>query len=273
LHKAQTEPWILICDFTLVTGIDSSAAQAIAKLKDNLSKSFNVETLCYVSGSDVGFPCEFDLTTELSDHDSAFYCGSHVFETLDAALMFAEDALIYRQDPSLMGNSLRMGPSLSQGSLDEHTCEQDIAFQYLRNIIPHNPKEEDARELFRLFEREEYGRDDFVWVQGSPGDSVKLVVSGVLIAIIEHEAGTVDPIPVGNTIGEMGLVYGTQRLSSVKCVSDSAVLYSLSRESYESLIEQNPKLARMIDLICVKYLACRVQHVSNRIFETRCLPI
>jgi len=263
----------VICDFTLVTGIDSSAAQAIAKLKDNLSKYFNVETLCYVSGSEDGFPCEFDLSTELSDHDDTFFCGSHVFETLDAALMFAEDALIYRQDPSLVSNKQRVGPQLSQGSLDEETCERDIAFQYLRNIIPHNPGKRDVEKLFELLEREEYAKDDFVWHQGSPSDSIKLVVSGDLIAMIEHEAGTVDPIPVGNTIGELGLVNGTPRLSSVKCISATAVLYSLSRASYERLIEEEPHLARMIDLICVRYLACRVQHVSNRIFETRCLPI
>jgi SulP family sulfate permease len=59
----------------------------------------------------------------------------------------------------------------------------------------------------------------------------------------------------------------------VKCSSKDAVLYSMNREKFEKLVVQQPKLARYIDLICVKYLTLRVQHVSNRIFETRCLPI
>jgi len=62
-------------------------------------------------------------------------------------------------------------------------------------------------------------------------------------------------------------------MSTVKCVSEQAILYSMSRNSFEQLVDQQPHLARYIDLICVKYLTLRVQHVSNRIFETRCLPI
>jgi len=257
----------VILDFTLVNGIDSSAAQAIVKLKDNLRKAFDVETLICVTGSKNGFPCEFDLSTELSEHNED-YCGSRVFETLDDAVMFAEDALIYRQDPSLVsGNKLPFSP-------EDETSDHDLALFYLRNICPGNPTEEDIETLLAQFSsREEYRHDDVIWVQGSPGDSIKLVVRGTLISLLENEAGTVETIPTGNTIGELGLVYGTARFSSVRCQSKEAVLLSLSRESYERLIEQNPRLARYIDLICVRYLSNRVQHVSNRIFETRCLPI
>ena len=63
------------------------------------------------------------------------------------------------------------------------------------------------------------------------------------------------------------------RMSSVKCLSDEAVVYSLSRQSYDELLQKDPHAARLIDLICIRYLSARVQHVSNRIFETRCLPI
>ena len=56
------------------------------------------------------------------------------------------------------------------------------------------------------------------------------------------------------------------RMSSVIFVTGEAAMYSLtSRVDWEELIA--------VDYICISYLANRVQHVSNRIFETRCLPI
>lgn len=74
-------------------------------------------------------------------------------------------------------------------------------------------------------------------------------------------------------VQELGLVQGCPRLSTVMCVSEEAVTYTLSRESWESMVRDNPKCAFIITQIVVRYLSLRVQHVSNRIFETRCLPI
>jgi len=48
-------------DFTLVLGIDSSAAQAIIKLRDSFTKQFGIKLSIFVTGSTEGFPCEFDL--------------------------------------------------------------------------------------------------------------------------------------------------------------------------------------------------------------------
>jgi SulP family sulfate permease len=93
------------------------------------------------------------------------------------------------------------------------------------------------------------------------------------VANLENEAGTNETVQVGRMVGELGLVQGSARMSSVRCLSDEVVVYRLSREAFEYLIQNNPSSARLMDLICITYLANRVQHVSNRIFETRCLPI
>jgi len=102
-------------------------------------------------------------------------------------------------------------------------------------------------------------------------------VDGSLLALLENEAGTSETISVGNMIGELGLVmdanHNPRRMSSVVCATEQAVVYTLSREDWEDLLRTNPRVARFVDYICITYLANRVQHVSNRIFETRCLPI
>lgn len=57
-------------------------------------------------------------------------------------------------------------------------------------------------------------------------------------------------------------------MSSLQCISKERVVYSLSRGAFEEFAESNLRITRNIDLVCIRYLALRVQHVSNRVFET-----
>lgn len=261
------EAWIVILDFGLVLGIDSSAAQAIAKLRRKLSHQFGVDTLLFVTGSEMGFPCEFDLSRELQAGIDG-YNGSHVFDSLDAALIFAEDALIYRHDPSILERQPQAAdvvPAIND--------ERIVALQFLKNLCPAETPQTSLELFLGQLTREEYCNGQIIWSQGAQSDCAKLVLQGALVAVLENEAGTSESISTGNFIGELGLVYHTPRMSTVQCCTATAILYSLSRDSYEQWIENDPRLARLVDMICIKYLANRVQHVSNRIFETRCLPI
>lgn len=298
-------PLIVILDFSLVLGIDSSAAQGMIKLKSSMQRRFNVELSIFVSGSSDGFPCQFDLSRELSapniptalyntcDEEVATettglvklhrvssrdamaqmaFSGSHVCTTLDEALVFAENYLIHRQDARLLDDLIRPNDLVLRQS-SSTSEEKDTALQYLKNLCPGAVSEEDVAQLFSSFERETYIKDGFLWKQGSASDSLKLLVRGKLISTLENEAGTREIIMCGNTLGELGLIENVPRMSSVQCLSDEAVLYSLSRDSFERLTRSSPHAARLVDLICIRYLSARVQHVSNRIFETRCLPI
>lgn len=294
--KAEAAPWIVILDFSLVLGIDSSAARTMTKLRKILQNSFHVDLCIFVSGSDDGFPCQFDLSAEIkaasyfnsmceqSAEVESFpdettpilrqsnsgngevkqrITGSHIKGTLDLALIFAEDALLARQ-----GLSASVNEAAAKSS-----DERELALQYLANLCPGEVERANIALLFSYFEREVYNCDDLLWSQGSPSDCTKLLVQGRLIAMLENEAGTSEVVTPGNTIGELGLLQGLPRMSSVKCLSEKAVVYSLSRESFEKLCQVGPQAARLMDLICIRYLSARVQHVSNRIFETRCLPV
>jgi SulP family sulfate permease len=279
---ANAVPWIVILDFSLVLGIDSSAAQTMTKLRNVLQKSFNVEICIFVTGSEAGFPCEFDLSKELiascihrsaSTQDFGVYAnefttllseqpitkpsrqfrGSHVEHSLDLALIFAEDALLARQGIS----GMEIKSTIS--SLDD----KELGLQYLINLCPGEADSKNVEVLFSLFRREVYRKDNILWGQGSSSDCIKLVVRGQLISLLENEAGTSETVDSGNIIGEHGLVQGLSRMSSVLCLSDEAVLYSLSRESFDELCRNSPHVARLIDLLCIRYLSSRVQHVSK----------
>jgi sulfate permease, SulP family len=126
--------------------------------------------------------------------------------------------------------------------------------------------------LVQLLQREEYSKGAFIWNQASDSDSAKVLICGKLVSRLEGNE-TQELIAQGHFIGELGLVHGMKRLTTVECVSESAILYSLNKNEWEWLAQRQPRVARIIDMLVIRYLAHRVQHVSNRIFETRCLPI
>ncbi len=299
-------PLIVIVDFSLVLGIDSSAAQAIVKLKKLMIEKYLVKMALFVPGGPNGFPCEYDLSNELGDShvhtnpDELFlddlyttasneetailmhhlhseeqfkYEGSHVCQTLDFALALSENALIAHQDPMLLRELMRTASEMTRTNLSE-ADERNTALYYLEQI---NSSGEISREeinlLLSYFHREVYKKGDLVWKQGSKSDCAKLLVVGKLVAMLENEAGSSEVVQVGRLVGELGLIAGVNRMNSLYCESDSCITYNITRDSFEEMIRTNPKLARFMDMICIDYLLNRVQHVSNRIFETRCLPI
>jgi len=317
-QSADDEPVIVILDFTLVVGMDSSAAHAVAKLKDAMHKYYSVEVTVFTTGSHRdSFPCEFALTEALSAKENQnettvdfndvasdsnvpaqarrvsimispesksipasmalrSFPKNRVCDSLDDGLIFAEDMLIARENPALLEKER---PSLIDPldyedenlTIDE---EKKAALQYLQNITPNHDGIETKRAiafLFSNFTREEFSENDIVWKQGSESDCAKLVVCGTFMAYLEG-TDICENVTIGAMFGELGLVEGTRRLSTVECLSD-AVVYTLSREAWDKVTKANPRAARLLDRIVIRNLAQRVQHVSNRIFETRCLPI
>jgi len=129
--------------------------------------------------------------------------------------------------------------------------------------------------LFDLLSIEEYNSGDVIWKQGDESTSMKIIVDGKLMSMLDDEIGaTSESICPGSTIGELGLVNGIHRLTTVRVVSEHATLYSLTKEKWEILTEHHPKVARHIDLLLIRYLSHRVQHVSNgNICGGRSLPV
>ena len=288
-NPSNERPYILIIDFTLVLGIDSSAAQAIVKLRDSLADQFGVKLSIFVPGSAEGFPTEVNLYGMLNsrrvdregdkaigDVDQGLLaCSSRVCDDLDQALIYAEDFLIAMADPTLLYDNIRqsfLGSEDGQAQMGSLEEERTYAIELLSRKCPDEERTV-VEQFFSYFRRELYNSGDVLWRQGTTSDSAKLLVSGELMSSLENEAGTTEPISIGSMIGESGLVDNNNRNSTVQVLADDTVLYSLSRESWEKMKEEHPHCAHLLYHIVVSYLTMRIQHVSNRIFETRCLPI
>jgi CRP-like cAMP-binding protein len=107
--------------------------------------------------------------------------------------------------------------------------------------------------LVRLFERESYAKGAFIWNRGSDSDSAKILIRGNLISYLDGNDAP-ELIAQGNFIGEFGLVHGMKRLTTVECASESAVLYSLSKDAWESLSERQPRIAQIIYMLVIRYV-------------------
>jgi CRP-like cAMP-binding protein len=315
--------------------MDSSAAHVIAKLNGILQKAMHLEVTVFVTGCAEGFPCEFDLSGELSRNDEtddtagkaresgSFIVGdqhtsvsprgsvsfaqdstamraslftrnfptSRVCDDLDAALVFAEDVLIARADPGFTHvdeqSILRkkrylvdeIGTEHQVLSLDDELTlvercltklcpeahSQDgecvdaggIQWRGLCQVLFHHAESQRkfyacaVSVLVRLFKRESYTKGAFIWNRGSESDSAKILIRGKLIS---HLDGIDAPelIAQGNVIGELGLVHGMKRLTAVECASESAVLYSLSKDAWESLAERQPRVPQIIYMLVIR---------------------
>ena len=87
-----------------------------------------------------------------------------------------------------------------------------------------------------------------------------------------EDTGASEPVKKGNIVGELGLVHGTKRLTTLLCSSETAILYTLHIDDFKELREELPRVAEAVDHVVIRYLAHRVQHVNNRYFHTT-LPV
>lgn len=288
---AKNKPIIVIIDFTLVVSMDTSAAQAVNKLKNALTKNYKVKTNIFVMGSNRKyFPCEYGLSRAIlaeggpindEENGSANVLDkipkNQVCSDFDEALIFAEDILITSEDPTLLKLEHALTHDLEQKSNTGLTQEEEkrLATHYIQNLIfPDSSKDEqrDALQFFSYLEREVYSKDELVWNQGDTSGCAKLVLSGNLVASMPA-SNVREEIPRGVVIGELGLINGVDRLTSVICESETSVVYNLSKTNWERMIRDDPAVACILHHIAIRYLSYRVQHVSNRIIETRCLPV
>ena len=88
--------------------------------------------------------------------------------------------------------------------------------------------------IVSMMVREEYSKSDIIWDQGADSKSLKIVMGGELLSIID-ESGASELVKIGNIVGELGLVHSTNRLTTLACSSPTVVVYSLDIVQWRNL--------------------------------------
>lgn len=135
---------------------------------------------------------------------------NRVCASLDEALQFAEDILIARENPLLM----QVSKFLIEDEQKELTSEEEVnqAAKYLEKLALTSSVHEleatrAASAILTKCYREEFQKDDIIWLQGAESDSMKLLLSGKLVASLEG-SHIVELVRAGSMVGELGLVQG-----------------------------------------------------------------
>jgi predicted acylesterase/phospholipase RssA/CRP-like cAMP-binding protein len=105
-----------------------------------------------------------------------------------------------------------------------------------------------------------------LFAAGEPGDSLYVVVSGRLRALVEGEDGehVLGEIGRGESVGEMALLTGEPRSATVRAVRDTE-LVKLSKAGFERLVERHPEV--MLELS--RLIIARYQRAIRSPAETR----
>ncbi|MDX1644831.1 MAG: cyclic nucleotide-binding domain-containing protein, partial [Thermoanaerobaculia bacterium] len=85
----------------------------------------------------------------------------------------------------------------------------------------------------------------YLFRQGDEGDSMFVLVSGRLRAVLEGDDGderVLGEIGRGETVGEIALVTGDPRTASIRAVRDS-VLCGIRRQAFLDIVDRHPRLA------------------------------
>jgi SulP family sulfate permease len=237
--KSQTAPPIehLILDFAGVTGIDTSALKSLAKLTSYCDRGGITIAYCGLSERHHG---------EL--YRGRFFGGRtphKAFSSRTDALEWCEERLIARV----------------AGAQDE------IAGGRFDVWLVANLENSEPATALRYFERREVERGATLYDQGAASDTIDLVASGSIAITVEDEDGRrlrVRRMARKTVVGEMGFFRGAPRTASVEAATD-AVIYTLTRDSYERMRREEPQLAAAFLQFIVRALADRVEHANREI--------
>lgn len=117
-------------------------------------------------------------------------------------------------------------------------------------------QDDTLNQLASLMVLKHYGAGDTLIHQNEEGNSMYILVEGLLYAYIDKDSNgqliKVGQIIPGQFFGEMSLLTGEKRSVTIQATT-SAEVYEITREHVENILMQNLKIAEKISLSVAKY--------------------
>lgn len=127
---------------------------------------------------------------------------------------------------------------------DRHHIPTDLLRTALSRLLGELP-DEVFEDLSQRLDWVELPGRSYLFHQGDEGDSMYVLVSGRLRAVLEGDDGAervLGEIGRGETVGEIALVTGDPRTASIRAVRDS-VLCGIKRQAFLDIVDEHPRLA------------------------------
>lgn len=151
--------------------------------------------------------------------------------------------------------------SLSTGQVTAALSSQEL-FRNLGTAV--------LKDLLAVSKEIRLSSDEILIRQGDPGDSLFLLVDGLLGVEILNQEGAfsqIDEVKPGEMVGEMALLTGQARSATVRALRDS-LLVNISRTSVETLADQHPQLITELYRVLVPRLRrTQISEILHHLFD------
>ena len=100
-----------------------------------------------------------------------------------------------------------------------------------------------------------------VFIENMPGESLYIINYGAVQIsqmLAEVEEQTLIALGPGDIFGEMAVIDGESRLATARIIED-AVLYSLNRKSFNTLVSEKPRLGLQLTLNIVRVFSGKIR--------------
>ncbi|OQR96717.1 Sulfate Permease (SulP) Family [Achlya hypogyna] len=257
LLESQPQLEYLVVDFTLVVALDSSAADRLTKLK-HVCSAHDVH-LVFTAIPPAYERFKKSMVASFGSQKTKSTCLFHAAEDLNGAIEWCESGLLRQY--KILHTPVALSP----------VPEKPAFVSRLEVLCPHESPEV-IQALLGYFEQQVLETGACVWRQGDSSNSSMILAEGRLQAIVEEEAGTTEDIPVGALVGELCLLTGEKRKTSMYATEPS-VVYVLTLAKFQEMLHKDSYLAFLFQGIALRYVSLRLQYVGNRIWESKCIPI
>ncbi len=213
--SAQKKLRFLILDFQHVTALDASAKFSLVRLKQMAASN-----QFYLVLTDVHKNIKAKLARNGIDEQEPMI---RIFPTLDYGMEWCESKLLLEEGSATL---IRAGTLRAQ----------------LKKLLR---SEEELEKFISYLERQQAQEYHILIQQGDPPDCMYFIDSGEVTTRLEISKGNFIRLKSqqgGTMVGEMGLFLNQSRTATV-VVSKPSVLYRLSLESYQRMLEEEPGLA------------------------------
>lgn len=248
--SARPDVRFIVLDFAGITGADASAVISLVKLKNFADRR----------GTTLAFCAMDDTLRQALARDQVFDDGNlhRHFPALLEGLEWCELQLLRDASPA---TSMRL-PADTASSNDADFIEWLMA-EFKLTAAP----DVHAGQVTRYFQRRAMTESCTLYEQGTPADRIDLVAGGIVTISVHTETGgerRLRRMCQRTVVGEMGFFRSGTRSATVS-IEQAAILYTLSRESFDRMTHDDPALAVAFTAFIVRTLAGRLEFANTEI--------
>jgi SulP family sulfate permease len=242
----------VVFDFHLITGLDSSALNSFAKMKQLAEAQHLVLVFANLSPR---IRRQFEVGGYTKEDDPVV----RIFPDLDHGVEWCEDQVLIAEDSTLSETGKPVQELYGEAFLE--SVFDDI----IQSLEQQERFESVVADMMPYFERQEVEVGHYLIRQGDPPEALYFIEFAQVTVQLESEDGKIVRLRTmgpGTVVGEIGLYLG-QRASASIVVQEPGTVYRFSINALHRMQENDPKLAALFHEFMARLLGERLANMNT----------